>query len=340
MATGLSSRFTDLGRVGHKHKGFTQSGALDTNSHMLANAIMQVPITNPTIEVLLGGFEAVATQDTEIAVTGAQASVLIDDVCQPLNHKIVWKKDATLQIMEPALGARNYIACNKRFKTRLFLDSCCAVTREKTGGMNFDGKGFQVADVLEYETGISLSAVSTNASINASINDRLSPIAPDSKGIAHKTLTTMAVPATSLSKVYVVRIVLGYQQALFEHKMKARFFNQRFTVSNEASNMGIRLSGGSIGEIAVKLYSEGIANGAIQITPCGLPIIMLAERQTIGGYPKIGSIITIDLPKLGQCRPGSIIQFEECDVLTARQEWLLGQIRMNNFAQNQQSRDD
>ncbi|WP_226988945.1 biotin-dependent carboxyltransferase family protein [Brumicola pallidula] len=335
MATGLSSRFTDLGRVGHKHKGFTQSGALDTNSHMLANAIMQVSITNPTIEVLLGGFEAVATQDTEIAVTGAQASVLIDDVRQPLNRKIVWKKDGTLRIIEPALGARNYIACNKRFKTRLFLDSCCAVTREKTGGMNFDGKGFQVADVLEYETGIH-SAVSTNASINV----RLSPIAPDSKGIAHKTLTTMAVPATTLAKVYVVRIVLGYQQALFEHKMKARFFNQRFTVSNEASNMGIRLSGGSIGEIAVKLYSEGIANGAIQITPDGLPIIMLAERQTIGGYPKIGSIITIDLPKLGQCRPGSIIQFEECDVLTARQEWLLGQIRMNNFAQNQLSRND
>jgi len=336
MATGLSSRFTDLGRVGHKHKGFTQSGALDTNSHMLANAIMRVPANNPTIEVLLGGFKALATQDTEIAVTGAQASILIDDVSQPLNHKIVWKKDAMLQIMQPMLGARNYIACNKRFKTRLFLDSCCAVTREKTGGMNFDGKGFQVADMLDYETGISLSTASTNASINV----RLTQGAPDNRLIVHKTLTTMPVPATNLATVYVVRIVLGYQQALFDHKMHARFFNQRFTVSNEASNMGIRLTGESIGQIAVKLYSEGIANGAIQITPSGLPIIMLAERQTIGGYPKIGSIITTDLPKLGQCRPGSIIQFEECDVLTARQEWLLRQMRMSTFAQNQQSRND
>lgn len=336
MATGLSSRFTDLGRVGHKHKGFTQSGALDTNSHILANAIMRVPVTNPTIEVLLGGFEAVATQDTEIAVTGAQASLLIGGVCQPMNHKMVWKKGATLQIMQPMLGARNYIACNKRFKTRLFLDSCCAVTREKTGGMNFDGKGFQVADVLDYETDISLGATSTNASIDG----RLKKDAPDNKLTVHETSTIVPILATNLAKMYVMRIVLGYQQALFDHKMKVRFFNQRFTVSNEASNMGIRLTGESIGQIAVKLHSEGIANGAIQITPSGLPIVMLAERQTIGGYPKIGSVITIDLPKLGQCRPGSIIQFEECDVLTARQEWLLRQMQMSTFVQKQLSRND
>jgi allophanate hydrolase subunit 2 len=303
---------------------------------MLANAIMRVPYTNPTVEVLLGGFEAVATQDTEIVVTGAKAGLLIGGVCRPLNHKVVWEKDATLQIMQPTLGARNYIACNKRFKTRLFLDSCCAVTREKSGGMNFDGNGFQVADVLHYETGISLDATSTNASTNA----RLKQVTPENTLNVHETFATMPVPATNLAKVYVVRMVLGYQHALFDHKMKARFFNQRFSVSNEASNMGIRLTGKSVGQIAVKLYSEGIANGAIQITPSGLPIVMLAERQTIGGYPKIGSVITADLPKLGQCRPGSIIQFKECDILTARQAWLLSQIRMNTFAQNQQSRND
>jgi antagonist of KipI len=341
MATGLSARFTDLGRVGHKHKGFTQSGALDTNSHRLANAIVGVPFTNPTIEVLLGGFVAVATHDTQIAITGAQVKVLINDVPQPLNHKIAWHKGTTLQIMQPVLGARNYIACDRPLKANFFLDSCCAVIREKTGGMNFDGKGFQVGDEVDYESAAALCVAAANASTdNFSPDNRLTRDSAKNEFMTYKTATKMQIPSTRLAKEYVVRIVLGYQQTLFDHKMKACFFNQRFTVSNEASNMGIRLAGQSIGAVAVKLYSEGVANGAIQITPSGLPIIMLAERQTIGGYPKIGSIIAADLPELGQCRPGNAIRFEQCDLFTARQEWLLRQIRIKTFAQNQYIKDD
>nr|WP_297349110.1 biotin-dependent carboxyltransferase family protein [uncultured Glaciecola sp.] len=341
IATGLSARFTDLGRVGHKHKGFTQSGALDTNSHLLANAIVGMPFTNPTIEVLLGGFIAVATHDIQVAITGAQVRVLINDVPQRLNHKLDWQKGATLQIMQPVLGARNYIACDRPFIVSVFLDSCCAVTREKTGGMNFDGKGFQVADVLDYEGAGTLGSAATSASTdNLSPETRLTHGSMNNEFSGHNTATKTLAPTTQLAKEYVVRVVLGYQESLFDHKMKACFFNQQFTVSNEASNMGIRLTGKSIGSVAVTLYSEGIANGAIQITPSGLPIIMLAERQTIGGYPKIGSIIAADLPELGQCQPGSAIRFEQCDLFTARQAWLLRQIRIKTFAQNQYVRDE
>lgn len=322
LATGLSARLTDLGRVGHQHKGFTQSGALDKNSHLLANGIMEVVATNPTIEILLGGFKAVATQDLEIAVTGAQSIIVIDDICQPLNKQLVWKKGETLQIMEPTLGARNYIACRHRFKTALFLNSCCAVTREKTGGLHLDGKGLKIGDELTYEQ------CHPN---NLNLRDQVLINHP----VANATIEPATIPVTKLAKNYTVRVVLGYQHELFDHNMKLRFFHQRFSVSNETNNMGMRLTGESIGQISVKLYSEGIANGSVQITPSGLPIIMLAERQTIGGYPKIGSIITHDLPELGQCRPGSIIQFEECDLLTARKEWLLRNIKMKRFCKNE-----
>jgi biotin-dependent carboxylase-like uncharacterized protein len=333
LATGLSARFTDLGRVGHQHKGFTQSGALDRNSHLLANSIVKVAENNPTIEILLGGFKAVATQDLEIAVTGAQTIIKIGNICQPLNKQLVWRKGETLHIMEPTLGARNYIACRHRFKATMFLNSCCAVTREKTGGVNLDGKGLQIGDELSYKNEALIAA-------NASISDipnraKLADEKKINQSEGRSVLKAVSLPTTSLAKNYTVRLVLGYQHALFNHKMRAKFFNQRFAVSNEASNMGIRLTGESIGQVSVKLYSEGIANGAVQITPSGLPIIMLAERQTIGGYPKIGSIIASDLPELGQCRPGSTIQFEECDLLTARKEWLLRQIKMIRFRQNE-----
>ena len=332
LATGLSARFTDLGRVGHQHKGFSQSGALDKNSHLLANRIMKVAENNPTIEVLLGGFKAVATQDLEIAVTGAQSTIKIGDICQPLNKQLVWRKGETFQIMEPTLGARNYIACRHRFETAMFLNSCCAVTREKTGGLNLDGKGLQIGDELCYAND---ALMATNESISGFPDSAIMAHAKQIKQSEARSAFNAESLRTSLAKHYNVRLVLGYQHALFDHKMKARFFNQRFSVSNEASNMGIRLTGESIGQVSVKLYSEGITNGAVQITPSGLPIIMLAERQTIGGYPKIGSVITNDLPELGQCRPGSTIQFEECDLLTARKEWLLRQIKMDRFCQNE-----
>jgi biotin-dependent carboxylase-like uncharacterized protein len=321
ITTGLNARFTDLGRVGHQHAGFTQSGALDTGSHILANVILGMPKNNPTIEVLLGGFSAKAREDLHIAVTGAETSVFINGVLQSLNRSLLLKKDQTLEIKEPKLGARNYIACKKHFKATSFLSSVCAVQREKTGGLHLDGKSLQIGDEISFDES---SSVSSKKIMKEHLN---SPVLAPS------------LIATPITNQYKIRIVLGYQESLFDHQMKARFFNQQYTVSNETSSMGMRLSGNSIGHMSIQLYSEGIANGAVQITPNGLPIIMLAERQTIGGYPKIGSVITNDLAKLGQSRPGTIIQFEECDLFTARQLWLLTQTRIDNFVEKQFSKE-
>jgi allophanate hydrolase subunit 2 len=124
-------------------------------------------------------------------------------------------------------------------------------------------------------------------------------------------------------------------------KAQNSFFNKEFSVTKLADRMGIRLKGHKLENIvSTNIKSEGLIRGAIQVPADGNPIIMLSDHGTIGGYPKIGSVITTDLPKLGQCCPGSIIQFKECDVLTARQEWLLRQMRMSTFSQNQQSRND
>lgn len=357
-ATGLNSRFTDLGRLGHQHIGFTQSGALDTSSHILANSILGMPQNNSTIEVLLGGFKAIASEDITIAITGADTRVLIDDVTQALNQKIAFKKGQRLQLLPPVVGARNYIASDKPFHTSTFLNSSCAVNREKTGGLSLDGKSLQVGDIITYGVRLPQHHMQNqmpdhkhdntqyNAQQNAPESNRILKTR-DAKEISHEkgairesdTDLSASKLAVQVAKAYTVRIVLGYQQACFDHKMKARFFNQQFSVSNETSSMGMRLTGQSIGELAVTLYSEGIANGAVQITPDGLPIIMLAERQTIGGYPKLGSIIAKDLPLLGQCRPGTLVQFEECDLYTARQLWLLQHTKMNTYAQQQLSRN-
>ncbi|MFQ3250681.1 MAG: biotin-dependent carboxylase-like uncharacterized protein [Glaciecola sp.] len=327
LAAGLATRFTDLGRVGHQHIGYTQSGALDTNSHSFANAILGVPKTQPTIEILLGGFKAIATESLVIAITGAHSNIQIDGKAQPLNQAFVLNKGQTLEIKQPSTGARNYIASLNPFSTKPFLNSVCAVAREKTGGINSDGKSLQPGDVISYDSD-SYDSDSYGA-------ENLKDIQVAKNSLIEINRFKASLLETPISDEYIIKVVLAYQHALFDHKMKARFFHQQFTVSQETSAMGMRLRGDSIGHVSVKLYSEGIANGAVQITPEGLPIIMLAERQTIGGYPKLGSIISNDLPLLGQCRPGSIIRFEETDLFTARQLYLLSKSRLDRFSRQQ-----
>ena len=317
ISTGLNARFTDLGRVGHQHIGYTQTGAVDTNSHILANAILGVKKNQPTIEVLLGGFKAIATENVVVAITGAQSRIEIDGKTKPLNQAFTWQKGQILCVEAPKVGARNYISTSTPFVTKPFLSSVCAVSREKTGGLNSDGKSLQAGDVLRYS--------------NFKTENFKPPVL---NSLDIKRL------ATPISNEYTLKLVLGYQHVLFDHKMKARFFHQIFTVSQETSSMGMRLNGDAIGQVSVNLYSEGIANGAVQITPDGLPIIMLAERQTIGGYPKIGCIINNDLAKLGQCRPGTTIRFETCDLFTARQLYLLTHSRFEKFCLEQKNRSE
>lgn len=313
VTSGLNARFTDQGRVGHQHKGFSQSGALDKNSHCLANALLGKTSNCPTIEVLLGGFTIVATEDIILAVTGAETSIKIDKAAHAINTVLHLLEGQTLEIAPPSLGVRNYIACHKNYDVSYFLGSCNIVAREKSKGLEQSAKGLKAGDIVKYKK-----------PAKTALNNVLKGWNLSGTGLAKELVTKLA-------NEYTLRVVLGYQHELFDYIAKALFFHQRFVVSADMNAMGMRLEGQSIANKSVKMYSEGIANGAIQITPKGLPIIMLCERQTIGGYPKIGSVISYDLPVLGQCRPGTFLRFEPCDMLTARQLWLLQQRRIENY---------
>lgn len=310
IRSGFSSRYVDLGRQGHQHKGYAQTGALDVNSHILANTLLAQDERRVCIEVLLGGFEAIASQNMSIAVTGAITSICIDGQEQAMNKVLQLIKGERLSIGRPEQGARNYIASSLGFNAPLFLGSACPVKRESTGGAQLNGHYINDNDVLSYEAGVETGYMREMPAILPS-NSLCTPI----------------------QQHYTIRATMAYQAASFDKVSKSRFFGQQYTLGNEVNSMGMRLSGKPIASMSMALYSEGIANGAIQITPEGQPIVMLCERQTIGGYPKIASVISNDLPMLGQCLPGTTIQFEECDVLSARQIWLLARMKMSRFKQ-------
>ena len=109
-------------------------------------------------------------------------------------------------------------------------------------------------------------------------------------------------------------MVLGYQQAAFDHIQQWRFFNSDYSVTERSDRMGFRLEGETIHCDLVGMLSEGICHGAIQIPADGQPIVLMNDRQTIGGYPKIGSVIPSDTARLAQLLPGSRVSFEAVSI--------------------------
>ena len=114
-----------------------------------------------------------------------------------------------------------------------------------------------------------------------------------------------------------VRVISGYQSAHFPALQQRRFFGSEFEVSDRADRMGYRLNGPVIKCDIEGILSEGICQGAIQIPADGQPIVLMNDRQTIGGYPKIGSALSLDLHQLGQLTPGAGVQFERIDLQEA-----------------------
>jgi antagonist of KipI len=126
----------------------------------------------------------------------------------------------------------------------------------------------------------------------------------------------------------VVRVMRGPQWDAFTAGAQARFLGERFRVDARSDRMGLRLmaaSAGLLGDPLPDILSEGIAVGTVQVPPDGQPIVLLAERQTVGGYSKIAVVASVDLPLLAQLRPGDTVGFSEVSVAVAQELWITGE---------------
>jgi len=120
-----------------------------------------------------------------------------------------------------------------------------------------------------------------------------------------------------------IRVVRGPQWDWFSAGAREQFLRERFTVTARSDRMGLRLAGPALADGGLpEMLSEGVATGAIQVPPDGQPIVLLADRQTIGGYPKIAHVASVDLSALAQVRPGDTVGFQEITVAEAQQLWL------------------
>ncbi|MCF6761929.1 biotin-dependent carboxyltransferase family protein [Pseudomonas fragi] len=264
----------DAGRFGVRHLGVTQGGAADWLSMAWANWLLGNAPDAAVIEVTLGGLSVVAKADCTLALAGADLAATIDG--QPLKpwRSFALKQGQTLAFTLPLSGARAYLAAPAGFVAPQVLGSCSTVAREQLGGPDGFGRGLVAGDELTY---------AGHAGQLRELSCELQPV-------------FSANPALD--------VVLGAQMGAFSGQSTFDAFNSAWTLDTRADRMGIRLLGPVLVYQGAPMISEGIPLGAIQVPPDGQPIVLLNDRQTIGGYPRLGALTPLALARLAQCLPG------------------------------------
>ena len=268
----------DAGRFGVRHLGVTQGGAADWCSMGWANWLLGNGLDVPVIEITLGGFTVVAEEDCLLALAGADLGALIDGQALAPWRRFKLSKGQTLQFTQPLLGARAYLAAPGGFDAPKVLGSSATVVREELGGL--DGMGLPLA--------------------------KGSTLSYHGEAVQLREVTHQQLP--DLRSNEPLDLVLGAQIGQFSGQSLFDVFNSAWTLDSRADRMGIRLLGKALQYQGLPMISEGIPLGAVQVPPDGQPIVLLNDRQTIGGYPRLGALTPLALARLAQCLPGAQVR--------------------------------
>ena len=271
----------DAGRFGVRHLGVTQGGGLDWRSMSWANWLLGNGLDAPVIEITLGGFTVVAEDDCVLALAGADLGAQVDGEALAPWRSFRLNKGQQLQFTQPLLGARAYLAAPGGFDAPKVLGSSATVVREALGGL--DGLG---------------RALAKGASLSYS----------GSALLLLRELPREHVPNFKLDAP--LDLVLGAQIGEFSGQSLFDAFNSAWTLDSRADRMGIRLLGTALQYQGKPMISEGIPLGAVQVPPDGQPIVLLNDRQTIGGYPRLGALTPLALARLAQCLPGATVRLK------------------------------
>ena len=303
LDAGLLTTVQDLGRYGFQRYGVSASGVMDEYSAKIANKLVGNKVGEAVLETTLKGVQIEFLQNTAVAITGGNCDVTLNGTKIELWQSYLVNRGDILKMGICRSGLRNYLAFAGGIDVPIIMNSKSTNLKAKVGG--FNGRKLMTGDVLSVGVG-SLEA----------------PL----------TLNKHYIP--TYSKDIKVGVILGQQDDYFTEAGIKTFLNETYTVTQESDRMGIRLSSISGAIIEHKngadIISDGITFGAIQVPGSGQPIVMMADRQTTGGYTKIGNVISSDLAKLAQATPGTKVKFVEYTLEQAVQAIKNNDIIINN----------
>ncbi|USG68418.1 biotin-dependent carboxyltransferase family protein [Brevibacillus ruminantium] len=298
---GLLTSMQDGGRTGFQKHGVIVSGVMDPFAHRIANLLVGNEGNEATLELSLMGDAWEATEHVLLAICGADMNPMADGVPLPM-WKPVWIRAGTMiKFSGCRRGARAYVAIAGGFQVPLVMNSRSTYLRAGIGG--YQGRALQKGDELKAEAPSERSQKLFDY-LEKHAEGRTF-YAPD-WGIAAELF-----PRYDASPV--IRVIRGNQYDWFTEKSRQDFFQKGFRVNTQSDRMGYRLDGPVLERIESdrELISEAVTFGTVQVPAEGNPIVLLADRQTTGGYPKIAQIVSADLPLIAQTKPGDTLYFRE-----------------------------
>ena len=302
LRAGINTTFQDLGRKNLYHIGIPFSGAMDKRNFLIANKLVGNDYNLPVIEFAYQGPQLKYFGDKiNISITGDVKFILkkkkdvIDGICY---KTFTLENEDEIDILSTNKSVYGYLAVSGEVDVKYQWSSCSTNTKANIGAN--DGKKLEL-----------------NQKINISkINENLN----------HKSLKYIN------TKIEKIRVLKATNFDFFSQKGKDTFFEKDFKVSKLSDRMGMRLEGPKIENVVdTNIKSEGLIKGVIQVPADGNPIIMLSDHGTIGGYPKIGVVISADYDKLVQLPPGSKIRFKEVNLSSAENLFKLYELENQNL---------
>jgi len=286
--TGLMTLIQDYGRYGYAEKGLSQSGVADEHAFCWANYLLDNHFNDAVLEICFGGIELKALSSSYIAVTGADLGFKINGVSQSLWQVIKVNKGDVLSWSRliKDRGFRAYLAVKGGVKSALIFNSRSVNARENIG------KPLKEGEIIPFDT--------------------------HSHDIDKRCVPEMYI--ADYKQDLVLHLIACYQYDQFTEQQKAVFFGEDYQIDPASDRIGCRLIGQKIEQVPEQMISEGISYGSVEITHEGLPIILLKDRPSIGGYPKIGTVFSLDLAKLAQRQATSSVRFRLISLVEAQKK--------------------
>jgi antagonist of KipI len=290
---GLQTTVQDLGRYGYQQYGISPSGAMDTYSMQMANILTGNSLGEAVLEVNLIGPSLEALADIVIAICGGDFSPEVDGQAIPTWKSFLLKKGQVLTLGSAKDGARAYISVAGGIEVPFILHSKSTCLNAAFGGL--EGRALEKGDILLGR--------------------------PSIKKLLKRLHPTLIPKYENHIKV---RVILGPHQHLFTQGSIESFLTEEFTVTPQSNRMGYQLKGPKLEHLeGPDIISDPVPLGGIQVPASGQPIILMADRQTTGGYTRIATVISVDIPLLAQARPGTRVEFVEGSIEESQTELLV-----------------
>ncbi|MDX1455986.1 MAG: biotin-dependent carboxyltransferase family protein [Marinobacter sp.] len=290
VSPGFRATIQDSGRRHFQKHGLAQGGAADRYAFLWANKLLGNDLNAACVEITLGGFEAEALAETTIALTGANTCAMVNG--QPIEswQTIHLARGDHLSMATADSGRYCYLAVRGGLVTPMLFGSRSTIAREQFDELRPLGRG---EDLVGIQT------------------------AP----APARSVPMSARPA--YGGLLQLRLLPGYQYTQFSSADRLRFLASAYRISSASDRMGFKMEGARLDSPPPGIVSEGIALGSVQVPGDGDPIVLLQDRQTVGGYPKLGTICAVDCYRLAQGQPGQTVRFELSDMATTQNERIL-----------------